>query len=930
MLSVHKIRAADAAGAAKYYEGLGREDYYENGGEPPGEWLGGGAEKLGLSGFVEAGQLGAILQGFHPSGAPISGNAGPDHAPGWDCTFSAPKSVSAVWAAGSEEDRQTIQAAHKRAVAAAVGYLEKNAVFTRHGHAGADRQQIESGIVAAAYEHSTSRNQDPQLHTHVIVANMTPDGRGIDLDTRWKMAAGAVYRTHLAEHMKEAGFSIERDGKSFAVSGVPSQLVEQWSSRREEILEAAAEHGVTSAKGMETAALASRETKGEINRPELFQAWSEQAAEHSFGPEQVHALKDLETPELEKPDAERILGALTQQYSTFSRAQLEAETYTQAQGAMSIAEAAALADEVERQAVALEGGRFTTKEMLEIEQRMVDNAYAMHEARTHEVDPAHIERAIASRTLSGEQQEALRHVTEKGNQIALIQGWAGTGKTYMLDAAREVWEAQGYTVKGAALAGKAAEGLQDDAKIPSQTLHSLIGEIERAKEWGKPSPLDAKTVLVIDEAGMVGSRQMAYIIGEAEKVGAKVVKAGDSKQLPAIDAGGPFKAIGERIGYAEMKDVRRQKSAEDKVIARHLREGRAGQALKMLEEKGRLHQAGKAQDVQRQAVANWRKDVAEGKDSIMLAGTRREVRSLNQQARAHMIEEGRVSRDGQRFETAQGSREFAQGDRVIFLKNDNRLSVRNGTLGTVRGVNEGGRLTVSIKGKNGQERLVNVNTKGETGYSHIDHGYAATVHKSQGATVDRAHVIAGEMSGREWSYVAGSRNREEVHFYATTDQLKPLEREQGKGKDVERGGVENSELARDMSRSAQKNIALDHLPKDQQKDGELARAGERGQDREQAQGREGGRDTRTHADRQLDEAGFDRRTHEERQLDRLQEGRERDGIDKNAGDMRKESYSPADERDLDAELQAAIDRVPDKSQEREHTQERAQEMDLDR
>ena len=616
MLSVHKIRAADAAGAAKYYEGLGREDYYENGGEPPGEWLGGGAENLGLAGFVEPGQLGAILQGFHPSGEPISGNAGPDHAPGWDCTFSAPKSVSAIWAVASDEDRKIIMEAHREAVREAISYLEQNACFTRHGHAGAERQSVmeSGGLIVAAYEHSTSRNQEPQIHTHALIANMTTDGRGIDLDTRWKMAAGAVYRTRMSDKMKSANFGIERDEKSFAVSGVPGKLVQQWSSRHDEILETAAEHGVTSAKGMETAALASRETKGEINRPELFQAWQAQAAEHGFGPEQVRALKDLETPELEKPDAERILGALTQQYSTFSRAQLEAETYTQAQGAMSVAEAAALADEVERQAVTLEGGRFTTKEMLEIEQRMVDNAYAMHEARTHEVDPAHIERAIASRTLSDEQQNALRHITEQGNQLAIVQGWAGTGKTYMLDGAREVWEAQGYTVKGAALAGKAAEGLQDDAKIPSQTLHSLAGEIARAKEKGGPSPLNSKTVLVIDEAGMVGSRQMAGVLDEARRVGAKVVPVGDSKQLPSTDAGGPFKALGERIGYAEMKDVRRQKRAEDKEIARHLREGRAGQALKMLEEKGRLHHAGKAQDVQRQAVANWRKDVAEGKD----------------------------------------------------------------------------------------------------------------------------------------------------------------------------------------------------------------------------------------------------------------------------------------------------------------------------
>lgn len=931
MLSMPKIKSAEAAEMAEYYEGmtskeyetLGREDYYENGGEPPGEWLL-GAEKIGLVGQVQPGQIGALFQGFHPlTGEALTENAGPDHAPGWDGTFSPPKSVSAIWAIASEDERRRISEFQREAVLDGIKYLEKNACFTRHGHAGREKRPVaeSGGLIVAIFEHSTSRNQDFNLHTHALIFNMTADRRAIDVDTNWKLAAGAVYRASMAYKMKSANFSIERDGKFFAVSGVPKSLCDEASSRRDEMLKAAAEAGVSGGKEMEKIALATRGTKGEINRHELFQTWQAQAAEHNFGPEQVQALKGLETPELEKPDAERILGALTQQYSTFSRAQLEAETYTQAQGAMSVAEAAALADEVERQAVALEGGRFTTKEMLEIEQRMVDNAHAMHEARTHEVDPAHIERAIASRTLSDEQQSALRHNTEQGNQLAIIQGWAGTGKTYMLDAAREIWEAQGYTVKGAALAGKAAEGLQDDANIPSQTLHSLAGEIARAKEKREPGPLDSKTVLVIDEAGMVGSRQTAGVLDEARRVGAKVVLVGDSKQLTPIDAGGAFKALGERIGYAEMKDVRRQKSAEDREVARHLREGRAGVALKMLEDKGRLHQADKAQDIQQKAVSNWRKDVAEGKDSIMLAGTRREVRNLNQQARAHMIEDGRVSSVGHRFETVRGAREFAHGDRVVFLRNDRGLGVRNGTLGTVREAGPDGRLTVEVKGKGKKGgRLVEVNTKGEMGYTHIDHGYAATAHKSQGSTVDRAHVIAGGMSGREWSYVAGSRNREEVHFYATADQLKPLERE-GKGKDVERGGVENSELARDMSRSSQKSIALDYAKKGE----------ERGQDREQAQGREGGRDTRTHADRQLDQAGIDRRTHEERQLGRLQAGQEREsgGNGKSSFDMRKESYSSKD-RDMDAELQAAIDRVPEKGKEPDHALDRAQEVDLGR
>lgn len=927
MLSIPKIKSTEAAALAEYYEGmtskdyetLGREDYYENGGEPPGEWLF-GAEKLGLVGQVQPGQIGALFQGFHPlTGEALTDNAGPDHAPGWDGTFSAPKSVSAIWAVASEDERRRISEFHREAVLEGIKYLEKNACFTRHGHAGSEKRPVaeSGGLIVALFEHSTSRNQDFNLHTHALIFNMTTDGRGIDVDTHWKLAAGAVYRAHLADKMKSASFGIERDRQYFAVSGVPKSLCDEASSRRDEMLKAAAEAGVSGGKEMEKIALATRQTKGEINRPELFQTWQAQAAEHGFGPEQVQAIKGLETPELEKPAPETILAGVTQQQSTFTRAQLEAEAYTQAQGALAPSEVPALIEQAQAAAVELEGGRYTTREMLELEQGMIDNAVAMSQSNTHEVDSAHIERAIASRTLSDEQQVALRHITTS-NQIALVEGWAGTGKTYMLDAAREVWEARGYKVQGAALAGKAAEGLQADAMIPSQTLHSLAGEIERAREWGKPSPIDAKTVLVIDEGGMVGSRQMAGVLDEARKAGAKVVLVGDSKQLQPIDAGGPFKAIGDRIGYAEMTDVRRQQKAIDREIARDLREGRAGEALQKLDGIGRLHSSDKAQDVQALAVAAWRADTLQGKDSIMAAGTRREVRSLNQQARAAMIEEGRVSRDGQRFETVQGAREFAQGDRVIFLKNDKQLDVKNGTLGTVREVGEDGRLAVAIKGKDGQERLVEVDTKGETGYSHIDHGYAATVHKSQGATVDRTHVIAGDMSAREWSYVAGSRHREEVHFYATADRLKS-----------ERGGVENSDLARDMSRSQQKHIALDYQLKGEGKGVREETEKLQQQHRESGAREAAPGDRRTHADRQLDELGIDRRTHEERQLDGLREGRDREADDKKFSDLRNESY-PSKDRDMDAELQAAVDRVPEKNQEREHAQERTQEVDFGR
>ncbi len=212
MLSVSKISAAGAQGAARYYGSLGREDYYTKGGEPPGTWTGKGAEKLGLSGTVGESELLKAFQGYHPSsGEALIKNAGEKHAPGWDATFSAPKSVSTAWAVSDADTSQAIQAAHAAAVKEAVKYLEDEAVFSRRGHGGEIREQTQ-GLIAAEFEHSTNRNQDPDLHTHVLIFNVAErqDGSwgGVDLDTRYKMAAGALYRVELAFLLKEMGFSI--------------------------------------------------------------------------------------------------------------------------------------------------------------------------------------------------------------------------------------------------------------------------------------------------------------------------------------------------------------------------------------------------------------------------------------------------------------------------------------------------------------------------------------------------------------------------------------------------------------------------------------------------------------------------------------------------------------------------------------------------
>jgi Ti-type conjugative transfer relaxase TraA len=800
MLSIHKISVANASGLSRYYEQLGREDYYQNGGEPPGFWIGRGSERLHLSGNILEGELLRAMQGYHPvTGETLVRNAGADHAPGWDATFSAPKSVSAVWAVADRHTQAAIQSAQVEAVKAAIGYIEREATFVRYGAGGTEREpvSIHGGLIVAAYEHSTSRNADPQLHTHCIVTNITPDGRSIDLDTRHKMATGALYRVELASQLRELGYSIERDGDSFRIAGVPERLTEFWSSRHTEVQQALEEKGFSSYVASKVAVLNTREAKTDINRPELFTRWQEQAQEYSFGREQVMQLKrDEPVPGFDRPDPEQILKAVTEKHSTVSRVQLLHRVAIESQGAMN-----ALGAQMYLQTVtahpeavrlfAVDGSeRWTTREMQQLEKQMVERAENMGRDTRHQVPESALVAAIQIRTLSDEQIRATAHITRESGAVACVQGHAGTGKSYLLDAARETWQTAEYSVRGAALSGKAAEGLEKASGIPSQTLHSLLRDLEQNQ-----SILNSRTVLVVDEAGMIGSRQMAALIDHTQRANTKLVLVGDTRQLQTINAGAAFRAIQDRVGGVELIDVRRQQRQSDREMAKAFREGRAADALQNLSDRGLLHVEKTTDRAQQRAVENYLRDGAEGKSTVILAASRREVRELNEAARVELRKAGVLRGDDVAVLTNRGERAFAEGDRVVFLRNSHDLDVKNGTTAEVLKIDD---RIMRVQLSDGSERLVNHAAH----YNHLDHGYALTVHKSQGTTVDRAHVVAGEMTGREWTYVAATRAREETRVYTTKEAL---------GREVGQS-LEKTDLARDMGRSHAKDTTQDYHP----------------------------------------------------------------------------------------------------------------------
>ena len=797
----------NAASAAAYYQHLesdpaGRnlEDYYSQ--DAGGIFLGAGAEVLGLSGPVTRENFEDSSRGLTPAGE-VHG-AGMDHRAGWDLTFSSPKSVSILWATADVETREKIEAAHDLAVERGLKFMEEHAAFGRRGAGGETHEKV--GLVAAVYRHGTSREQDPQLHSHTMVFNVAPraDGTIGAIESRylyeWKMAGGAAYRSELAQGLKELGFSVERDAKSFRVAGVPQALETEFSKRRAQIEKALAEHSARGAKASEIAALDTRKSKQSIDRETLLSTWQQTAREISPAWQPSQCLNQPRQ-QVQPLDIRAVQSEMTRQTSTVSEAQMYAAIGHERQIHGGVADIETSVHQVKRDAetVALDDRgreRFTTKEMQNLEANMVQRAERMSKASHHEVSPDKLQAAIAARpTLSPEQVRAVQHLTKAGD-LAVVHGDAGTGKSFMLAAAREAWEAEGFRVRGASLSGKAAQELQSSSGIESTTLKRLEMDTrgytdEQGQKHAPTDELSKRDVLVIDEAGMSGSRQTAALIEDAQKAGAKVVLVGDTRQLQAIGAGAAFRAITEETGSVSLTDIRRQQHEEDRQAVKDLRDGKAEEAIDNLSQRGRIHETETGRQAKEEAGQAVAQDLADGKQSLALTSTRAEARDVNEAARIAAEERGMLKGENVTVTTHNGEREFCEGDRVLLTRNNRDLDVKNGDLCTVQKVERAGenqaRMTVALD--RGGEREIDTRH-----YDHLDHGYCVTVHKAQGSTVDRAHILAAEngMSSREWAYVASSRAREETHLHGDRATL--------------------AEIAPAWSKSRQKDVTLDYSP----------------------------------------------------------------------------------------------------------------------
>ncbi|MBY8826581.1 Ti-type conjugative transfer relaxase TraA [Hephaestia mangrovi] len=437
--------------------------------------------------------------------------------------------------------------------------------------------------------------------------------------------------------------------------------------------------------------------------------------------------------------------------------------------------------------------RFTSRDMIETEQRLQRASELMAERERHRVDERDRAAAIAEAeanglVLSGEQRAAFDHITDS-RDLGVVVGYAGTGKSAMLGVAREAWESAGLTVRGAALSGIAAEGLENGSGIASRTIASM----EHGWAQGRDL-LTAHDVLVIDEAGMVGTRQMERVLSHAADAGAKVVMVGDPQQLQAIEAGAAFRAIAEHHGSVEITEVRRQREGWQQDATRELANGRTGEAIRAYADHDMVHAAETREQARKELIERWdRERKADPHASrIILTHTNAEVRNLNEAARERMRNAGEL-RDNVRVKTERGDRAFASGDRIIFLRNERGLEVKNGTLGTIEVASP---THIAVRTDDG--RSVAFDTKN---YAHVDHGYAATIHKAQGMTVDRTHVLATPGMDSHGAYVGMSRHRDGVQFHFGRDDFR-----------------DEARLVRTLSRERAKDMASDYERRDPTRD----------------------------------------------------------------------------------------------------------------
>ena len=772
--------------------------YYASRGETPLMWGGRGAQALGLDGAVTDAQYELL---FGPGGAcdPTTGERlVTTKRPGLELVVSAHKSVAELGVIGRAGDMHAIMDAERNATLAYLDQLT-GAIGGRRGRA-VERTKTE-GLIYATTRHATSRAGDPCPHDHVLIANLV---RMDDAAGGWKAADTALWREHLhaattvgrvasAQRAVELGYGIIADpGPSgrlghWAIAGVPDAVMEAHSKRAAEIDAEMARTGHDSYRARGIAARATRDPKRHTPVGELLPRWVAEIAAVGWSVERIvdaveHKATEYQRPRPELTDYE--LRNIATEALADGSPLVARKVFAKRDVIVAVAPALygrdlselapvvsrALADPETVPLLRVHGAHqpvYTTATAIAREEAIARSVASQLQrtgapAVAPEVAEAAKARAEASlgRCLTAGQRDAVDSVLTSGRGVELIVGVAGSGKTTALAAARDGFEVAGFEVVGTSTSGQAARTLGREAGIdPSRTLASLNWRIVH-----NSLQLSSRHVAVLDEAAMTDDAALLAFLEAARETGTKVLAVGDHRQLGSVAPGGGFEALVRRFGGAVHvldENVRQLDPVERNTLA-ILRSGNVEAAVAWYAAKGRISVSPDRVTALDATVAGWAADVAGGSDAAMYAWRRANVAELNRRGREAWDAMGKLSGP----ELLVGTTAYRAGDRIVTLAPGASGEIVTSERGTVEAVDLKHNELGATMDDGRFQRFAGDDLDAE----HLAHGYAVTVHRSQGSTVQRAHALE-DGGGRELAYVKMSRAKQRSTVYVVADSL---------------------------------------------------------------------------------------------------------------------------------------------------------------
>ncbi|QDT52803.1 Multifunctional conjugation protein TraI [Caulifigura coniformis] len=750
------------------------------------------------------------------------------HRPGFDVTFLPPKSVSALWAVSNQLLRREIEQAFDLAVKATLEWLEREVHLTRRGQGGWRRELAK--LVLASFDHVQNRNGEPLLHRHVVFCNVCQreDGTFGTLDSKtlhnWVRTLGPMFRANLAKNLRDdlglelvAANGEERGGKAagwFEIAGVPESLTKQWSSRRAEIVEAIEGQGTpigqSSAKARSNATLTTRKAKDlAVPREQLHERWQKEAAQHGFTPEKAAQLvgqaREVPQSDLYAQAWAESLKELTHGEAHFTERLVIQKVCEKLQTGhlcgIDIADRVRHDLRYSPEIVPLQDQgadkQFTTKEMWDLEEKLLQQVDALKNRTGAQVSDKVVAKTLKqSSHLDEEQAAAVRRLLTSDSAIRTMTGVAGAGKSTTLDTVKDGFELAGYRVIGGALSGVAKEELAEKTGMSARTVESYLYHLdktpeerlkERAKHefrqiwraatgkstWKKESvSLDAKTVLVLDEASMLDTRSMQRLVQHVEKAGATLILVGDNKQLQPILAGMPMRGLVETTPNSHLTVNRRQLDIQDKAAVQAVREGNAAEAIKNYADRGRVTVGEDRRDTIEKLVETWTKEggARRPEDIAVYVQTKKEAAEINRLCQEQRL---KAARTPHLVFVKNGHERYFRGDRVMFHK-PNRMygGIENGHKATVISVDpirseikvRLDRMPANPFGGKTPTNIVTIPVRkfGDA----VSLGYASTTHKGQSQTVKNSLVLmGGPMTDQPLAYVQLTRAKKSTQIF---------------------------------------------------------------------------------------------------------------------------------------------------------------------